>query len=116
MTTQIYRKWNLLDYSPKKLEIVREYLTTEAVPSEYKEKTIERFINHYKDFKLEGGDLIYTPLNLKVVLEQDREQILKDMYNDPNQGIGLGIQSFYNKIKSKHLNIWRKDVQEFLTK
>ena len=77
MTTQLYRKLNLLDYSPKKLEIVREFLTTGAVPPEYKEKTIERFINHYKDFKLVGNDLIYTPLNLKVILEQDREQVLK---------------------------------------
>ena len=114
MTTQIYRKLNLLDYSPKKLNIVREYLTTGAVPPDYKEKTVERFINHYKDFKLEGDELIYAPLNLKVELEQDREQTLKDMYNDPNQGIGLGIQSFYNKINSKYLNIRRKDVQEFL--
>ena len=115
MTTQIYRKLNLLDYSDKNLKIVKEYLSNGTIPAEFKEKKTERFINHYKDFKLEGDDIIYTPLNLLVVPENKREEILKEIYNDPNQGIGLGIQSFYNKINSKYLNIRRKDAKEFLT-
>ena len=114
MTTQIYRKLNLLDYSPKKLNIIREYLSNGSLPPEFHEKKTERFINHYKDFKLEGNNIIYTPLNLLVVPDNKREEKLKEIYNDPNQGIGLGIQSFYNKINSKYLNIRRKDVKEFL--
>jgi transposase InsO family protein len=114
MTTQIYRKLNLLDYSPNNLNIIREYLSNGSLPPEFHEKKTERFINHYKDFKLEGNNIIYTPLNLLVVPENKREEILKEIYNDPNQGIGLGIQSFYNKINSKYLNIRRKDVKEFL--
>jgi hypothetical protein len=116
MTTQIYRKLNLLDYSPEKLDIVREYVKSGKIPTDYTEKKKERFIEHYKDFKLIGNDLIYTPLNLRVILDQDREALLQEIYNDPLTGIGLGIQSFYNKVNANYLNVRRKDVQEFLTR
>jgi transposase InsO family protein len=114
MTTQIYRKLNLLNYSPENLKIVKEYLSNGHIPPEFHEKKVERFIDHYKDFILKGNNIIYTPLNLLVVPDDKREDILKEIYNDPNQGIGLGIQSFYNKINSKYLNIRRKDVKDFL--
>jgi IS30 family transposase len=37
-----------------------------------------------------------------------------NLYNDPNQGMGLGIQSMYNKLAEQYLNIKRKDVSAFI--
>jgi hypothetical protein len=61
MTTQIYRKLNLLDYSPEKLQIVRDYLTTGAVPPDYKEKTIVLFTS------LENLEYYIKDTNIKIV-------------------------------------------------
>ena len=66
MTTQIYRKLNLLDYSPDNLKIVKEYLSSGYIPPEFHEKKVERFINHYRHFILKGNDIIFTPLNFKL--------------------------------------------------
>jgi hypothetical protein len=115
MSRNIYRKLNTLDFSDENLAIIINYLTNNSLPStfaSYKKKRYEQLFS--TDFKLENGYLIYIPLNLKVIPNSEIESTLKDIYNDPNQGIGLGIQSFYNKINSQFLNIRRKDVSEFL--
>jgi len=115
MSRNIYRKLNTLDFSDENLAIIINNLTNNSLPStfaSYKKKRYEQLFS--TDFKLENGYLIYIPLNLKVIPNSEIESTLKDIYNDPNQGIGLGIQSFYNKINSQFLNIRRKDVSEFL--
>ena len=112
MSRNIYRKLNTLDFSDENLAIIINYLNNNRLPSSfaaYKKKRYEDLYKH--DFKVEDGYLIYTPLNLKVIPKSEINKTLSDLYNDPNQGIGLGIQSMYNKINSQFLNIRREDVK-----
>jgi hypothetical protein len=43
-----------------------------------------------KDFKIDNK-LVYSPLNLIVVPDDDRDMVLKKIYEDINQGVGQGI-------------------------
>ena len=114
MSRNLLRKLNALDYSNDNLHIVRNYLLNGNLPETFSDYKKNRYKFLYKDFKIENGNIIYTPLNLQVINNEDKENTLKNLYDDPNQGIGLGIQSFYDKINVKYLNIKRKDVSEFL--
>jgi transposase InsO family protein len=58
--------------------------------------------------------LVYTPLNLTVVSDGERNTILKGIYEDLSQGVGQGIDLFYKRIRDKYLNIRRSDVGTFL--
>jgi hypothetical protein len=114
MSRNLLRKLNALDYSNENLHIVRNYLLNGELPETFSDYKIKRYKFLYKNFKLENGKIIYVPLNLQVIENEDKEKTLKDLYDDPNQGIGLGIQSFYDKISAKYLNIKRKEVSAFL--
>jgi hypothetical protein len=116
MSRNIYRKLNTLDFSDENLAIIIDYLNNHRLPSTFAAYKKKRYEDLYKkDFKVDDGHLIYIPLNLKVIPKSEINKTLTDLYNDPNQGIGLGIQSMYNKINSQFLNIRREDVKEFLT-
>ena len=39
---------------------------------------------------------------------------MKEIYDDPNIGLGLGILSFYKIVKDKYIGIKRDDVEFFL--
>jgi len=114
MSRNLFRKLNALDYSDENLQIIQDFLINGTLPETFSDYKIKRYKTLYKNFKLENGKIIYAPLNLEVIKNEDKETTLKDLYDDPNQGIGLGIQSFYDKINAKYLNIKRKEVSEFL--
>ena len=50
------------------------------------------------------------------MIPEEREKILKDLYDDRKTGQGIGIRLFYNLVSGKYLNITRVDVQNFLRK
>ena len=116
MTRNLYRTLNNYDYSDQNIEIVKQYLQSNILPSSFSYYKKRRYkLMYKKDFVVENGELIYKPLNLQVIHDKDKEDVLKKLYDDPDQGIGLGIQSFYDKINSQFLNIKRNDVDDFLT-
>jgi hypothetical protein len=51
---------------------------------------------------------------LELIPNSKVEGILKEMYNDPQIGIGTTTKSLYNKITSKYLGIKRKNVEDLL--
>ena len=114
MTTNLYRKLNNYDYSSENLDIIIDYLENGTIPDDFSEEKEQRFITMFEEFSVRGDDLYYDPLNLKVIRDEDKRRVMLDLYNDPNQGIGLGIQSMYNKLIEQYLNIKRKEVGEFI--
>ena len=112
----LYLTLNNYGYSNESIAIVKEYLRTRILPESLNNSgKKKRFLAKWeKDFKIEGDKLVYTPLNLIVVGENDRNDVLLKIYKDITQGVGQGISTFYNRIREKYLNIRRKDVSEFL--
>jgi hypothetical protein len=51
---------------------------------------------------------------LIVVPDDERDMVLKKMYEDITQGVGQGIDLFYARVRDKYLNIRRSDVSAFL--
>jgi hypothetical protein len=62
---------------------------------------------------MRNNKLVYTPLNITVVLDGERNTVLKSLYEDIKQGVGQGIDLFYKRIRDKYLNIHRSDVSAF---
>ena len=121
MTTtnkNIYLKLNNYDYSKKHLNDVKKYLQVEQVPSDLTPPQQKTFINRYKSnlFNVKDNKLYYTPLNIELI-EDDPKIIntkLKQLYDDPKIGTGMGIRSFYNKVIDHYLGIKRETVRQFL--
>jgi hypothetical protein len=112
----LYLTLNNYGYSNESIAIVKEYLTTRQLPESLNNLgKKKRFLAKWeKDFKIEGDKLVYIPLNLIVVGDDERNDVLLKIYKDITQGVGQGISTFYNRIREKYLNIRRKDVSEFL--
>ena len=59
--------------------------------------------------------MIYRPKELKAIIDaNEREEVLKKLFDDERTGVGAGIKQFYHTVCSKYLNIKRKDVAKFL--
>jgi hypothetical protein len=39
---------------------------------------------------------------------------LKELYDDFTIGVGVGLESFYKKVRMKYLNLTREETKEFL--
>ena len=79
---------------------------------------VEKRGNTYKVYyqpSLESNKDEYR-LRLQVVYPDERDKILKDLYDDRKTGQGIGIRLFYNLVSGKYLNVTRVDVQNFLRK
>ena len=96
------------------METIKKYLQSNVIPPEVKSRYRKKFVENYENFILEGNDIYYKPLHLKVVPESQKEMVLKKIYQNPDEGLGLGIASFYDFVKSKYLNFTRKYVGDFL--
>ena len=53
-------------------------------------------------------------MNLEVVPNNERNEIVKDLYENEIAGPGRGIEMFYHTICDKYLNIRRSDASDFL--
>ena len=111
-----YLTLNNYGYNIDSINMVKEYLRTRILPESLNNSgKKKRFLAKWeKDFKIENNKLVYTPLNLIVVGNDERNDVLLKIYKDLTQGVGQGISTFYNRIREKYLNIRRKDVSEFL--
>jgi hypothetical protein len=112
----LYLKYNNYGFSKKNLDDVKEYLKTQKLPlslNTTQKKT--RFKQKWnKDWEIKNNKLIYIPLNLTVVPDDERNDVLKEMYEDIKTGVGQGIDLFYKRVRDKYLNIRRSDVGTFL--
>ena len=76
---------------------------------------MKRFIERFKyGYTLNDGKVYYK--HLELISNEDMNDKLKQIYDDPNigLGLGLGIVSFYNIVKNKYIGIKRDDVEHFL--
>ena len=104
---------NNYTYNQQVVDDVLAYKTTGKVPAHIKPK--KRFINKWTPFYVANNHLIYRPKELKVIIDaNEREEVLKKLFDDERTGVGAGIKQFYHTVCSKYLNIKRKDVAEFL--
>ena len=112
----LYLKLNNYGYSDESITLVKEYLRTrKLLESLNNPGKRSRFLAKWeKDFKIQNDKLVYIPLNLIVVPDGERENILKTVYEDITQGVGQGISMFYNRVREKYLNITRSDINTFL--
>jgi hypothetical protein len=107
-------KLNNYNYDDKYLDMIRYYLKTGILPDNLSDYQKNHIKEQYNRFGLKEGRIIYLPLDLEVVYKDDVPGVLKELYNDPQYGIGVGIKSFYDKVTSMFLGIKREDVAEFL--
>ena len=106
---------NNYGYSDEQIAVVKEYLKNKKFPPHVNNSAkTRRFIQKWSDFKIVNDKLFYIPLNLEVVPNDKRNEILLGIYKDITKGVGQGIDMFYHRIVENYLNIRRKDVEEFL--
>jgi hypothetical protein len=117
-----YPEWK----TKTKIDDVAKYIQDDLLPP-YTKTTLQK--TRYKE-KYGTGDFIvkkvgnktrifYNPsprLSLEVLYPDEKEEILKKLFDDPTQGQGIGIRQFYSLVSGKYLNITRKEVTEFLRK
>jgi hypothetical protein len=100
----LYLRLNNYGFSDASLAEVMDYLRTKVVPASMDTNAKKRrFIQKW-----------YTPLNLTVVPDDKRNDVLKSIYEDIKQGPGQGISLFYKRVRDSYLNIRRSDVSAFL--
>ena len=92
---------------------IKNFIKYQQLPERMMELEKERFKQNFKDFILVNDKLIYEPKNLEVIPTTQINQTLEALYKDPVYGLGAGIQTFYNSVNSKYLNITRNDVKTF---
>ena len=119
MSTSVQRKrlGNLFK-NDERIDIVTQYLKDKTIPKSFsrfaKATLIKQFNNN--DWKLVKNRIIYVPLKLKVLKQNEKEDELQNLYNDISISLGKGIHTFYDYVTSKFVNITRKDVKTFLEK
>jgi hypothetical protein len=99
----IYLQLNNFNYIDESIKQVKEYLRTRNLPGSLDNSgKKKRFLAKWeKDFKIENDKLVYSPLNLIVVPDDKRNDVLKKIYEDITQGVGQGIHLFYARVRDK---------------
>jgi hypothetical protein len=91
------------------------YLKTGVVNPRFKAYgRTDKFKALAKDFRLEADTLIYTPEEREVLREEDREPVIKKLYDDKSQSIGIGIEQLYTKLNDEYIGITLEDVKDFV--
>ena len=111
----LFLKLNNYDYSENNIEIIKNYLKNKTIPSDlisnYK---INLFKKRFDKFELKDNKLYYKPLDLQVIEEDNKEKVMKQLYDDFKSKPGSSIRGFYNKVQQRYLNIKRDDVDKFI--
>ena len=91
------------------------------MPSTYNPRNLLDFKKKYDDtgFVVRDNDLYYNPssrVNLYVVPPEEREDKLQELYDDPEIGVGIGLNAFYQQVKRHYLGISQRFAHKFLKK
>lgn len=65
-------------------------------------------------FNIQNNNLFYTADNKQFVKKADAPQLIKDLYEDKQTGLGRSQKSFYYEIKERYYNITRNQVVDIL--
>jgi hypothetical protein len=112
-----FSKLNNYDYSD--YAGLRLFILTGEIPDglddRQKRKLKQRFDN--RDWQIDDdGYIIFKPLALTVVPDDEIPDALEWLYSDPVNSLGKGINAFYATVVDNFLNISRKQTEEFLKK
>ena len=106
---------NNYNWNDENINNVKNYILNGWLPSFKTNYQKDKFIQRFKDFVIENDKIIYKPLNLEVVPNNKKDEILNEFY-DGLKAIGSGKYNFYKKISSNYLNITRDYTNEFISK
>ena len=115
--TELFNYLN--NYQFKDIDEIKYYIKNKSINPEFEknlsEYQIRRFKTKYKNFQLIDNKIYYVDNlhKLEVVEKDNIEDVLEDLYSD-FKTFGLGIDSFYNNVRQKYLNITRDEVSEFI--
>jgi hypothetical protein len=104
-----YNDTNLMDN-------VYEYLRTNKTP-DFKYPYLEKqFKKRWDQFELNPNGQLKLKNNNLIVLftDEEKENALKNVYNDITQGTSQGTTLFYKRIRNNYLNLKRDDVDKFI--
>ena len=88
------------------------FVTDKAFNKFFKELKADPSIN--PDFKINGKDLIFTPLNIKIIKKKDINKTLTQLFKTDSNTYSKGINSLYKYIRTLYGNITRDEVKSFL--
>ena len=110
----VFNKLNNYDYS--NYDGIRYYILTDEVPDDLNDRQKKAFEKKFnEDFDVdEDGNIYFVPLKLLVVKDNEKQMRLRELYDDPVESLGKGINAFYASVVDKYLNISRKETEEFL--
>lgn len=108
-------KLNNLFKDDNEIDLVINYKLTKTIPVQVLEQNNQKhFIKKFARFEMrQDNKLVYKPLNLQVVRNDELANILENEYADP-QVMGKSILTLHKYLASKYINIKRKDVKAFL--
>ena len=112
----LYLKLNNFGFTEKSLADIKTFLQSQKLPESLDTaQKVRRFREKWgKDWEIQSDKLVYKPLDLTVVPDDERDKVLKTIYEDIKQGVGQGISLLYKRVRDKYLNIRRSDVSSFL--
>ena len=88
-------------YNNENLSKVKQYIKIGLTPDDYFDLIdiqLNRFITRFKyGYKLKDNKVYFK--HLELVSEEDQNEKFKEIYDDPNIGLGLGITFFYKLVK-----------------
>ena len=86
--SQIYNKLNNYNYNDQYINTIKNYLRSRGTanvifPADFSPNQRLHTALQYRDFELRANNLIYyRPLDLLVVPESEKLQVLQDLYDD----------------------------------
>ena len=106
-------------WTKKTIQDLKDFIKDpQELPNEIKNaKDYDDYKEKYRGFVVENGDkLVYKPLGLEVIAEDDTNLITSTLEKMYKKGISLGKgqNQFHNMILRHYLGIRRKDVIAFL--
>ena len=99
---------------------VIKYKKTGILPpslSKFQTTIFKRKFGPTSGFKATRNTLIYNPnpnINIKVARPKERNKIIKKIYQNPSEGLGNGLLSFYHKVASQYLNITKRKTDNII--
>lgn len=106
------RRFNNIINNQNDYDQLKYYLENNTPPPDVTSKS--RFIRKYEGFIKQGNAIIYQPLNLEVVASEEKENKLKEIFENDDNVVGKGIYGLFKYLQSKYIGFTRNDIQAFM--
>ena len=91
----LFLKLNNYGYSDEDIEEVKNYLTNQELPNKIDTNVkAKRYDEKWNQFEIRDNKLFYKKLDLEVVPNNERNEKMKDLYENEITGPGRGIEMF----------------------